>query len=382
MDPLIGSALIGAGSQLIGGIFGGYGQKKASENYLKAQRETNEQNYKIWQEQKDHNLEMYNLQKQDTWDMWNAENEYNSASSQRERLEAAGYNPYLAISGMSGNSAGSMSTPQMQGTQTPTMQAPGIEGFNNSLSAIGASFQGIGDAVRSLYELQNLQTDTYKKYQEAKKTGSDKALTDYNLKFLQDTEQMRKQSMDLLNQEIRAKIDNFQAQTNLTNLQAKTQEILNQFIPAQQQMDLMIKVQQWVNLERDGKIKDQQLLNLVADELLTYQQIAESKSRVAVNESQVAVNESQVAVNNAQAGLIGTQNQQAQENLRILKETANDIILTARYNRFGAYWSTQNAAERYDNLNDTGTETPGDTHTTQGLSFPNFWRAFNNSFGD
>lgn len=272
MDPIIGSALIGAGSQLFGGIFGGYGQKKASENYLKAQRETNEQNYKIWQEQKDHNLEMYNLQKQDTWDMWNAENEYNSAAAQRERLEAAGYNPYLAISGMSGNSAGSMSTPQMQSTQTPTMQAPGIEGFNNSLSAIGASFQGIGDAVRSLYELQNLQTDTYKKYQEAKKTGSDKALTDYNLKFLHDTEQMRKHSMDLLNQEIRAKIDNFQAQTHLTNLQAKYQDILNTYLPQQQQLDLFIKAQNWVNLELQGKLTEQQVKTSIAQEFMYYAQ--------------------------------------------------------------------------------------------------------------
>ena len=47
MDPLIGGALISAGSGIVSGLFG----NKSSKRALQAQRETNEMNYKIWQEQ-------------------------------------------------------------------------------------------------------------------------------------------------------------------------------------------------------------------------------------------------------------------------------------------------------------------------------------------
>ncbi len=39
--------------------------------------------------------------------MWNRENEYNTASAQRARLEEAGLNPYLMMSGGSAGVAGS-----------------------------------------------------------------------------------------------------------------------------------------------------------------------------------------------------------------------------------------------------------------------------------
>ena len=42
--------------------------------------------------------------------MWNRENEYNTASAQRQRLEEAGLNPYMMMNGGSAGTAQSVGT--------------------------------------------------------------------------------------------------------------------------------------------------------------------------------------------------------------------------------------------------------------------------------
>ena len=57
-------------------------------------RETNQMNYKINQLNNQFNERMAMQQRDFQEKMWNKENEYNTASAQRQRLEEAGLNPY------------------------------------------------------------------------------------------------------------------------------------------------------------------------------------------------------------------------------------------------------------------------------------------------
>jgi hypothetical protein len=116
-------------------------------------------NEKMFDKQIDYNKEMYNTQlgdqwdfyndaKQNAWDMFNATNEYNSASAQRERLEAAGLNPYLMMSGSSAGTASAVSSasgsaPSGQGVNPPTA------------SSYTADYSGIADSIGHAMDVFN-----------------------------------------------------------------------------------------------------------------------------------------------------------------------------------------------------------------------------------
>ena len=71
-------------------------------------KETNQANLDIAHMNNQYNRENLERQIDEQWKMWNAENEYNSASAQRARLEEAGLNPYMMMSGGSAGSATAM----------------------------------------------------------------------------------------------------------------------------------------------------------------------------------------------------------------------------------------------------------------------------------
>ena len=77
--------------------------KYASDKNVQSVQETNAQNYKIWQEQKDYD-----------YTKWKEQLAYNTPSAQRERLEAAGINPQLAMNNLSTGEATSNAGGQNQ----------------------------------------------------------------------------------------------------------------------------------------------------------------------------------------------------------------------------------------------------------------------------
>ena len=135
-------------------------------NYL-MQKETNAQNYKIWQEQKQNNL-----------DMWNLENEYNSASAQRQRLEDAGLNPYLMMNGGSAGVAGSVDSAPAPTMQSATMQSPNLDNSYtlNKFNSISSAVQDISNKLYD-FRIQNAQ---------ASKLESENLTNDLNNLFLTD----------------------------------------------------------------------------------------------------------------------------------------------------------------------------------------------------
>ena len=127
------AALIGAGVSAAGAIGSSIASNKGNANIA---QQGNAFNEKMLQKQMDYNTQMYQQQlgdqwqfyndaKQNSWDMFNATNEYNSASAQRARLEAAGLNPYLMMSGGNAGTATAQassqaSSPSAQGVTPPT----------------------------------------------------------------------------------------------------------------------------------------------------------------------------------------------------------------------------------------------------------------------
>lgn len=114
IDPGTAILLGSAGSSLLGGIFGASSQSSANSANLAAVRETNKANYQIAQMNNEFNEKQ--TDKMLAWQrkQWEDTNAYNSASSQVQRLKAAGLNPYLMTNGGSAGSATAM------GGTTPT----------------------------------------------------------------------------------------------------------------------------------------------------------------------------------------------------------------------------------------------------------------------
>lgn len=114
----------------------------------------NEFNEKMLNKQMDYNKEMYQQQlgdqwsfyndaKENQWQMYEDTKEYNSASAQRERLEAAGLNPYLMMSGgnsgvATSNSAPAGSAPAGQGVNVPTA-SPYAADYSGLAQGVGQS---------------------------------------------------------------------------------------------------------------------------------------------------------------------------------------------------------------------------------------------------
>ena len=124
----IGAGIISGAGSLIGGLFSSSGSRYAARKQLQAVRETNQMNYQIAQQNNAFNERM-----------WNMQNEYNSPTSQRARLEEAGLNPYLMLDGSSTGVAQSAPQADSSGTQV----APDVG------STIAGGYQSLGNTIAS-----------------------------------------------------------------------------------------------------------------------------------------------------------------------------------------------------------------------------------------
>ena len=162
MDPLIGSALISAGSGLVGSVFGGASNKKAAKIQAK-------QSEKNLDKQIAYNREMSELQWQRNLEQWNRENAYNDPSQVVARLQKSGLSPALALGSYGGNTAASSPTYSTSPVDFSKVKSKGAgfmgQSFANFLqhvipSALGASIQyaGIKDLMENV-KLKESQAD-------------------------------------------------------------------------------------------------------------------------------------------------------------------------------------------------------------------------------
>jgi len=108
MGPVVGG-LVSGGASLLGGvvnsIFGSKSNREINRTNMKIAQMNNE--FNAAEAAKNRDFMSAEREAQNDWNLeqWNREKDYNSASAQRERLEEAGLNPYLMMSGGSAGTA-------------------------------------------------------------------------------------------------------------------------------------------------------------------------------------------------------------------------------------------------------------------------------------
>lgn len=255
--PLVGSAIVSGISGLLGsGISGGM-SKRAAKAYNKGQKEIAQMNNEWNAEQaainRDWQTSERNAQNQWTLEQWNRENEYNSPAAQRARLEEAGYNPYM--NGLDGNSAGvGVTSSGVSGVGNPTAQMP-----NQVPETFQMDFNSIGDAVNSYYSNQLLANQAkgqgimnafdmqfgsdFRKSQILSNINGEVERLDpayWSIRRAMAPE-MAITGVNKIRQEyeaVRTHTELTAAQALLTKLEGKGQEIMNKYLPAQQQVQI------------------------------------------------------------------------------------------------------------------------------------------------
>lgn len=248
------ASLIAAGVGTAGAVGGSLLSNKGNANIA---QQGNEFNEKMFDKQVAYNKEMYQQQLGDQWKFYNDAKqtawdmaEYNSAPAQRERLEAAGLNPYLMMNGGSAGTAQSSaqgSAPSVQGVNPPiatpySVDYSGIsQGLGMALDQIlkqperdvknaeanNLRIEGKYKAAKMIAEIVNMRTDA--------KTKEGRLALD---KLIYSIDKDLKTSQMSVNSE---NIANMQAQRKLINVQTLFAEKQLSWMDAQNKMDLAQK---------------------------------------------------------------------------------------------------------------------------------------------
>ena len=238
---------------------------------LQIAQQTNQANKEIAQMSNEYNQQMLERQIEQEWDMWNAQNEYNSASSQRQRLEDAGLNPYMMMDGGNAGTASSMTSPtpqpavvpQMQGATMQTADMSGFAGLRDIATEFvsllkseeeikGQQLQNEGVQIENQYKADRFMVEMYKNLKEAGLADSKRVGQDIMNKF----------QPEMLQSEIRQR----NTETMFTQLRADGQLVANltamewyKVLPKQIQNELTTEALRINNLKLQGKLTEAQV---------------------------------------------------------------------------------------------------------------------------
>lgn len=239
------------------------GQVASSVGNAISTNKTNKTNMAINQMNNEFNAAEAEKARQFQLDMWNKTNEYNTASSQRQRLEEAGLNPYLMMNG------GSAGTAQSSGSTSPASAAPPLSmqrqdfsGLSNTLSTAlqianqtketNANVQTL-QSQKSLYDAQAnsilSNVDWWKLGPEYKEWSQMTGLARAGLQFQTDRQNLRNMtwSGNLI-----------QAQRIGVLLDNKSKTIVNKYLDEGQRLQLDLMASQYYDAMASGHLKYQQ----------------------------------------------------------------------------------------------------------------------------
>lgn len=254
------------------GLFGGLGSVISGAIGAKSTSDTNKTNLKINQMNNDFNAREAQKARDFQLDMWNKENEYNSASSQRKRLENAGYNPYMSdaqagtAAGMSGTSSAAAAGAAPQVPYTPDFQSVGV----NLASALKMMSEKKQTDIENLNMSDLLRSQIWQNLGATDWRNASPEARAYNLSQGRKAAELGMASLEenLSNQ----RWSNNLLVANITNslLDADAKTILNKYLDQQQQAELNIKAANYEYLVMSGQMKRQEINNLIAEEIETY----------------------------------------------------------------------------------------------------------------
>lgn len=255
-----------------GGLFGGIGSVVSGAIGAKSTSDANKTNLKINQMNNDFNAREAQKARDFQLDMWDKENEYNSASSQRKRLENAGYNPYMSdaqagtAAGMSGTSSATAAGAASQVPYTPDFQSVGV----NLASALKMMSEKKKTDIENLNMSDLLRSQIWQNLGATDWRNASPEARAYNLSQGRRAAELGMASLEenLSNQ----RWSNNLLVANITNslLDADAKTILNKYLDQQQQAELNIKAANYEYLVMSGQLKRQEVNNLIAEEIETY----------------------------------------------------------------------------------------------------------------
>lgn len=244
-----------------GALFGKKSTDSANKTNLKINQMNNDFNAREAQKARDFQL-----------DMWNRENEYNSASSQRKRIEEAGYNPYMSdaqagtASGMSGTSAATAAGASPQIPYTPDFQSVGV----NLASALKMMSEKKQTDIENLNMSDLLRSQIWQNIGATDWRNASPEARAYNLSQGRKAAELGMASLEenLSNQ----RWSNNLLVANIANslLDAEAKTVMNKYLDENQRAELNIKAANYEYLIMSGQMKRQEVKNLIADEILTY----------------------------------------------------------------------------------------------------------------
>lgn len=292
-------------SSIAGGLLGlGSSVAQNSQNRQNV-RETNQMNYKINQMNNQFNERMAMQQRDFQENMWNKENEYNTASAQRQRLEEAGLNPYLMMNGGSAGVAQSAGTGASASSASPATMQP-----------FQADYSGIGSSIGNIFQYELMQSEK-SQLQGARQLADAKAmetlsnidwgkLTDETRNYLKSTGLARaqlgyaKEQQEVNNMAMTGLVMRAQRSGMLLDNEAKG--ILNKYLDQQQQLDLNVKAADYYQRMASGYLSYADAKKALAEEALaaarTRGQNISNKVASRIAESQIAAN---IAANQSSA---------------------------------------------------------------------------------
>lgn len=327
------SGAVGAGISAIGGAASTYASNQANKEIAMM---NNAFNAKMLEKQMAYNKEMYNTQlgdqwkfyndaKQNSWNLFNASNEYNSAPAQRQRLEAAGLNPYLMMSGGtagSAQSAGAATSPSAQGVTPPT-SAPYTADYSGIAQALGdvvdriqsepdrnkvraetdnLRIEGKYKAAEAIAKIANIKADTHTK---KGRLALDKLIASIDKELKTSTMEVNKES-----------ISKMRAERKLTNVQTLMANKQLSFMDANQKMDLAQKAADIQLRLAQGKLTRNQAEHEI-------KKMAETEVRTSLGVEQITnqqlSNQAQRQENSFNAATFDTRK-------RTLEETLNNLV--------------------------------------------------------
>lgn len=254
------------------GLFGGVGSVISGAIGAKTTSDTNKTNLKINQMNNDFNAREAQKARDFQLDMWSRENEYNKASSQRKRLEEAGYNPYMSdaqagtATGMSGTSAATAAGAVSQIPYTPDFQSVGV----NLASALKMMSEKKQTDIENLNMSDLLRSQIWQNIGATDWRNASPEARAYNLSQGRKAAELGMASLEesLSNQ----RWSNNLLVANIANslLDAEAKTTLNKYLDANQREELNIKAANYEYLVMSGQMKRQEINNLIADEILTY----------------------------------------------------------------------------------------------------------------
>lgn len=258
--------------ELLAGITTGIGALGSAIFGKKSTDSTNKTNLKINQMNNDFNAREAQKARDFQLDMWNKENEYNTASSSRKRLEEAGYNPYMndaqagTATGMSGTSAATAAGAAPQVPYTPDFQSVGV----NLASALKMMSDKKKTDIENLNMSDLLRSQIWQNLGATDWRNASPEARAYNLSQGRKAAELGMASLEenLSNQ----RWSNNLLVANIANslLDAESKTIMNKYLDENQLAELNIKAANYEYLVMSGQMKRQEVNNLIAEEILTY----------------------------------------------------------------------------------------------------------------